>query len=330
MPGEHGAGGDGQHAARDAQQWPQGRLLLDGSHGDRHRHRHLRRGGRRLLGRNDHGHRLPGRHDDWGRWHGRRDDRRRLGGHHRGRRNQDTRRPFRRHISAEWLSSPEFGQIRAVYKQVCGRGGVYFRPVNGKLNVIALHRNAPAYIGHRANADDAGHVLRPGSVAIAEDLQRHHAAFERWLPSVTRGSNEERAVIGWLRRTLSRGIRLPELGEDWVLIHQEWRLRGDDGKSRKTDVLAVHVPTGQLGIIEAKSRHEQRPEAVAQLQDYRRLWLRDGSELAPFFTTLLQAMGRLYGDAAAAGGRVEVGEPALFFAWPGILGHVRVERLTGI
>lgn len=229
--------------------------------------------------------------------------------------------------AAEWLGTPDFAAIKATYDDVCGLGATYFRVVNGKVNAIALHPKAPGYVGHRANADDAGHVLQPTSAPpTREELRRRHAAFERWLPTVKRRSAEERAVIPWLRAALRHSLALPELGEGWVFLNQEWRFPTDDGKGCKTDVLAVHTPTGQLGIVEAKESANLRSDAERQVREYGALWRRHSAELAPFFSKLLTAAGGLYGNRGAAATVVAEGDAALFVAWPGIIG-MRAERV---
>ncbi len=229
--------------------------------------------------------------------------------------------------AARWLDSPTFAQVKAAYDEACGPGAVYFRVVDGVLNAIALHPNAPGYVGHRTSHEDKGYVLRPGMAAPPLDnLRQRHAAFEAWLPTVGRVSAEEQAIIPWLSRALRNQLWLPELGPGWAFLNQEWRFIGDDGKGRKSDVLAVHLPTGQLGIVEAKSSVNQLGEAEAQVRDYQRFWQRDQHELAPFFTSVLRTMGRLYGNQGAAAASVVAGPAALFVAAPGTNG-MRVRRV---
>jgi hypothetical protein len=226
-----------------------------------------------------------------------------------------------------FLASPKFTEIKAVYDAACGPGAAYFRVVDGVLNAIALHPNAPGYVGYRTSQDDKRYVLRPGmAVPTVEAVAEMVAGFEAWLPTMGRSSTEEQTLIPWLRRALASQLWLPELGPDWVFLNQEWRFIGDDGVGRKSDVLAVHLPSGTLGIVEAKSRPQQLSEAREQVQHYQRYWLRDQEELAPFFTDLLRAMGRLYGNAEAARAEVARAPSVAFFLAPGAAG-VSVQRL---
>ena len=216
-----------------------------------------------------------------------------------------------------WLTSPVFAEMKAAYDRAFGPGAVYFRLVGGALNAIALHPNAASYVGYRTSYKDRSFILRPGmSVPSVADLRQRRAGFEAWLPTVRRVSVEERAVIPCLRRALQSQLWLHELGPGWAFLNQEWRFHGDDGRGRKSDVLAVHLPTGTLGIVEAKSRPKLLAAAEEQVRQYQRYWLRDQHELAPFFTELLQTMGRLYGNDDAARASVEKIPSKAFFLCP--------------
>jgi hypothetical protein len=227
---------------------------------------------------------------------------------------------------AEWMATPAFGELVAVHRQACGaRASIYFRPTDKGLVRIGLHPKAPAYLGFRMREDESGYLVKPGSkTPPVSEIEARFKAFEAWLPSVGRRSDEEQGVIPWLARALEEGLALPDLGKGWVFLHQEWRFVADDGIGKKSDILAVHLPTGRLGIVEFKSDASKLAEARTQVDDYARFWRRDASELAPFFTTLLRAMGVAYGNKEAALGSVST-EPATVFvgvASPGRRVHV--------
>ncbi len=156
------------------------------------------------------------------------------------------------HRAVKWMATNAFSELVRLHQAALGeRATVYFRPTDGGIVRIVLHPAAPSYVSFRAAHNDNGYRVRPGSVAPTLDaLRAQFAAFEAWLPSVGRRSSEERGVIPWLRTALQRHLLLPDLGAGWVFLHQEWRF----GAGTKSDVLAVHVPTGQLGIVEFKSR----------------------------------------------------------------------------
>lgn len=228
--------------------------------------------------------------------------------------------------AVQWLASPKFAEIKAAYDLACGPGAVYFRAVDGVINVISLHPSAPRYLGHRTSTADKGYILKPTTaVPDVQELRRRDAEVTRWLLSVGHPKAEEQAVMPWLRGALTGHLWLPDLGPGWALLNQEWRFVDDDGQSRKSDVLAVHLPTGQLGIVEAKSRDAQLPEARLQVRDYARLWRQHARELAPLFTEMLRAMGGLYANPAAAQATVATSPAALFVAAPGPTG-LRVEE----
>lgn len=128
-----------------------------------------------------------------------------------------------------------------------------------------------------------------------------------------------------LRRALANRLALPELGEGWVFLHQEWRFVAD-GHGRNADVLAVHLATGQLGIVEFKSSQGALPQARLQVEEYAELWERDAADLAPFFTDMLRAMGLAYGNELAARATVQAGIAALFVGVAGPSTPARVWR----
>ncbi|MBX3192835.1 MAG: hypothetical protein KF819_37975 [Labilithrix sp.] len=77
---------------------------------------------------------------------------------------------------------------------------------------------------------------------------------------------------------------LPELGPSWVFLSHEWRFIDDAGIGRKSDVLAVELSTGRLGIVELKDADAKLHDARAQVDGYAEWWQRDAAELAPLFT----------------------------------------------
>jgi hypothetical protein len=115
-----------------------------------------------------------------------------------------------------------------------------------------------------------------------------------------------------LTAALHGQLWLPDLGEGWVFLAQEWRFLNPYGTGKKSDVLALHLPTGRAGIVEFKSSEDALDEARDQVHEYGQYWQRDAATLAPFFTKLIQAMGTAYGNHDAASGRVSTEPPRLF------------------
>ena len=229
--------------------------------------------------------------------------------------------------TVQWIASNEFVAVKNAYDRVVGPGCVYFRPTASGVVVIALADDARGYVGFRTSHQDRGYLLSPGSAPPeVADLHARYRAFRSWLPTVSRESAEESAVIPWLRQALQGKLVLPGMGGEWLFLNQEWRFLRDDGGGRKSDVLAVHAPSGRLGIIEAKDSASKRAVAAAQVAEYGRYWLRDVGELAPFFTEVLRAMGRLYGNVWAATASVSRESAELFFAFPEALG-MKVETM---
>jgi len=226
------------------------------------------------------------------------------------------------------LNTPELHAYMQRCDAVVGRGRIYFRATGSGVVQIVLDAHAPGFVGFRTSADDRGYLLRPGGALPGEsELADRWRDFQRWLPSVRRESAEEQAVIRWLHQALCNQLRLPELGEGWVFLNQEWRFLDAAGKGKKSDVLAVHLPSGKLGIVECKDEGSKRDTAVEQLEMYAQAWARDNSVLAPFFTQQLRAMGRLHGSVGATSATgLSLGTAAQFFAWPH-LGGMAVERV---
>ena len=213
-----------------------------------------------------------------------------------------------------FMATQAFRDTVVAHREACGaRSAVYFRPTDKGLVRIALHPEAPGYVGLRTGGDDDGFVLRVGMpLPSVPEIVERLAAFESWVPSMKRRSHEERGVIPWVRRALESGLSLPELGPGWVFLHQEWRFVDERGQSRKSDVLAVHLPTGRLGIVEFKSAEAALGEAGFQVRAYGGDWQRDAAELATLFTDLLRAMGAAYGNGEAARATVSTSEAVLF------------------
>jgi hypothetical protein len=212
----------------------------------------------------------------------------------------------------EWMGTPAFGQLVAAHTLALGhRMTIYFRPNDAGLVRIALHPEARRYVGFRPRSEGKEHIHAPGApVPTAAELSEVLRGLEAWLPN-TSASEEERGVIGWLSRALTNQLILPELGEGWVFLHQEWRFV-DGAGGKKADVLAVHLATGQLGIVELKASRPALGQARLQVEEYAELWERSAAELAPFFTDLIRAMGVAYGNELAAQATVHPGPAALF------------------
>ncbi|MEI8195411.1 MAG: hypothetical protein WCI73_05830 [Phycisphaerae bacterium] len=205
-------------------------------------------------------------------------------------------------------------EIVTRHREACGnRMTIYFRPTDQGVVRIALHLKAPGYVSFRIDASDNTFLLRPFcAVPSVSSLQERLDAFESYLPTMTRGPEEEQGVIPFLRSALDSDLSLPNLGPGWFFLHQEWRWALDGGKGKKSDILAVHVPTGQLGIVEFKSSEAKLPEARCQVDEYADLWRRHAGELAPFFTDLLRAMGAAYGNDSLLNVKVNSGPAKLY------------------
>ncbi|HKP57121.1 MAG TPA: hypothetical protein VJV78_10385 [Polyangiales bacterium] len=222
-----------------------------------------------------------------------------------------------------WMMTPDFDEVVARHASATGdRASIYFRPTADGLVRVALHPKAPCILGFRTHAGELGHCLSPQQALPTEDeIRARMSAFEAWMPTVKRASAEERAVAAWLRRSLSDRLWLPELGAGWALLHHEWRFAG---ARKKSDILAVQVETGRLGIVELKWSAAQLPLARAQVENYADIWQHDAVELAPFFGDLLRALGRAYGNELAARAVVTTQRAALFVGAPDPEQRIRV------
>ena len=212
-----------------------------------------------------------------------------------------------------WMATPAFRRIVEVHEEALGPARIYFRPTDSGVVMIGLHDRAPRYVAFRTSRRDQGFKLgRTATAQTVDDVRRRWTAFEKWLPTVKGPKDEERGLIPLLRRALRNQLWLDELGDGWVFLHQEWRFVDETGGGNKSDFLAVHLPTGQIGIVEFKSSPSKLDEARHQVRQYGRYWSRDADELAPFFTDLLRAMGGLYGNGRAAEAVVSTAEAQLF------------------
>lgn len=216
--------------------------------------------------------------------------------------------------TVEWMATTDFRATVSVYGAATeGRGAIYFRPTEAGLSMIGLHAAATRYVGFRTQANDSTCSLRTNSpVPTAVDARERWLAFEGWLTTLKGSWEEERGVIRWLRHALEHQLWLPEMGPSWAFLSQEWRFVDDSGAAKKTDILAVHLPTSRLGIVELKDTSAQLSQARTQVGLYGQLWERHARELAPFFTDLLRAQGLVYGNEAAAVSKVAAASAALF------------------
>ena len=213
-----------------------------------------------------------------------------------------------------WMATPVFRELVVVHRAACGtKMSVYFRPTEQGLVRLALHPRAPSYVGFRTDAKDKTLLLRCGCLVPSQaSLQERLYAFEAWLPQMRRVSDEEQGVIPWLRAAVDGNLSLPSLGDGWVFLHQEWRWAENNDTCLKSDILAVHVPTGRLGIVEFKSTESKLPVARQEVDDYAGCWEHQAQKLAPLFTGLLRAMGAAYGNEAMSRGKVDPGPAQLF------------------
>jgi hypothetical protein len=236
--------------------------------------------------------------------------------------------PRHRHV-VTWMSTPEFRRLVDVHAAALGdRMTVYFRPTDRGLVRIALHPDAARYVGFRSQAEGSEHLYVPGAeLPTIEEIGGVLRAFESWLPGAA-SLDEERGVIGLLRRALTNDLWLPEMGEGWVFLHHEWRFNRSAG-GKKADVLAVEIATGQLGIVEFKSSESALAEARGQVEEYAELWERDAAELAPFFTTLIRSLGLAYGNELAARATVNAGPATLFVGVASGSNPIRIRRHSG-
>jgi hypothetical protein len=226
-----------------------------------------------------------------------------------------------------WMATPAFRDIVRLHQEACGSTmSIYFRPTDQGVVRLALHPKAPAYVGFQRGDADSSYTLCPGGlVPTVKALQKLVRAFEAWLPQVTRPSMEERGVIRLLRDAVDGDLSLPWLGDGWVLLHHEWRWAGR-GAGKKADILAVHVPTKQLGIVEFKSDEADLPESRVQVDQYGGFWKQQAGELAPFFSQLLQTMGAVYGNDMMRQGAVEAKPAQLFVGIAPLSGDARIAK----
>ena len=220
--------------------------------------------------------------------------------------------------TVRWMNSESFTEMKLLFDRVTGKGGVYFRPTDRGVVIIVLDEEASSYVSFRTEAEDQAYLLAVGSPVPAEDdLRRRYRAFAIWLAGVQRSSEEERAVIPWIRSSLSSNLLLPGMDSQWLFLNQEWRFQDENGKAKKSDVLAVQMPTGRLGIIEVKNSYSGKERALEQIRQYGSFWQRDQKELQSFFTDVLNMMGKLYDNQWAMTAQVSNEPAALFFAYPG-------------
>ncbi|AKF05865.1 hypothetical protein [Sandaracinus amylolyticus] len=205
---------------------------------------------------------------------------------------------------------------RAAYARI--PGGVYLRPTERGLVVLALDGSCASMIGVGGRDRDDHVVARlPPSTAHVE---RALAGYEAKRATLARPSIEERHALALIAGALAGDLSLPWPGV--FFVHQEWRF----ADRTKIDLLAVDPSRGRWTVIELKKSEaaarandpRKGGDAWAQARAYAQRLHAERAELYPFFERIARALARHHGaPSAMCELRVDAEHvPDVLVAWP--------------
>lgn len=209
------------------------------------------------------------------------------------------------HLEAlDWLATPKARAFKAAYENVGGAGCVFPRLTDKGVSLMSLSEHVPSIVGVQTSKDDKGHVIHPRSpVPAGWKIAARWCAHEDWLQKVKKTVAIDQALVRWLRGRLDDQLRLPLLGDGWLLVQHRWSFGGTKKAPVNAEVVAAHRGSGQLGLISVDP--VTAPELPA-------LWIKSSKELAPYFGKALQLIGPLFGAQIEASFEVQPDDPAVF------------------
>ena len=217
-----------------------------------------------------------------------------------------------------WYALNSFLKIKEAYDEVFGFNNVYFRVINKGVTAISLDPTCPSFFGINANRVDESCYIYTNSTEkplnLYIELKRD---FDQHKNTIKRISEEEKAVIKYIRYSLQNKLSLMNLPEGYYFLNNEWRFLDFNQGGRKSDILGININNGSLVIIEFKSDRSKRNMAIEQVKLYSSLYLNAKTEYDNFFGLQFSAICNLYlGDCQHIKQPEFNSKPELFFAYP--------------
>jgi hypothetical protein len=221
------------------------------------------------------------------------------------------------HVRAvAYMRTPEFRHIVSLLDAHRDTGAVYFRPIDRGVCAVDLHpASAKPRIGLGKDP-----VIRCGWTT--EDLEPFLASRIAQLIDArerqTCGSAENRLEARLISAALRAGLTIPGFPPDLRFIHSQWRLdlvdEAGQAARRFTDLIAIDLNSRRLVIIELKAFRDR--SAGGQAARYREAFETNAEQLLPFFESVAQMMGELYGCPELS--RLQLAHEAIdaLVAWP--------------
>jgi len=214
----------------------------------------------------------------------------------------------------EYMASPDFRAVKALFESYPEIGGVYFRPTDKGVTVVDLHPDSPKpRIGVGEDP-----CIKCGT--SAEELTPTMEARIAYLQGVRarqrRPSLENQFEARLIREAQADHLRLPGFPARLRFIHSQWRMdRAHGGTAQLTDLIAVDLASKSLVLIELKVKADS--SALKQVESYLDYFRRNGEALRPFFVRVAQVMGSLYDCPELAALDAVAESPVALVAWPG-------------
>jgi hypothetical protein len=220
------------------------------------------------------------------------------------------------YATLEYMASPEFCEVKALFESYPEIGGVYFRPTDKGVTVCSLDASGQKPligVGRDPNLS-----CWSSSAQVAQQMSERIQALKEKQANAS-ASREKQFEALLIRQAQGDHLRLPGFPERLRFIHSQWRMdRAAGGTAQLTDLIAVDLPSGRMVLIELKAAPDY--SAVQQVQQYLAYFQDHGDELKPFFARVARVMGALYGSVELAA-LAAVEDPVVtMVAWPGASG----------
>lgn len=198
-------------------------------------------------------------------------------------------------LALKWYSSNTFLKIKEAYDKVFGYNNVYFRVIDKGVTAISLDPDCPSFLGINANRDDESCYIYTNSTA--KSMNTYIALkndFDEYKKQIRRVSEEEKAVIKYIRYSLLNKLSLRNLPEGYCFLNNEWRFLDFNQGGKKSDIIGINKNNGSLVIIEFKSNRNKRKAAIEQVKLYSSYYLNGKPEYDMFFESQYYALRKLY------------------------------------
>ncbi len=219
-------------------------------------------------------------------------------------------------LAVSAMAAPEFREIVALFDADPRIGGTYFRLVEAGFQPVDLDQ-----LSDKPLIGVGG--LFPPTASVEQLTTELDSRVEVLLAKRSTASrSEEKQVEAKITRwALAAGLGFPgRFPETLRFIASQWRI-DIGGRAKVVDVVAVDRDTGNLVVIELKTKPDKKAKLLAS--EYAKHIQQHADAYGPFFSAMAAAMAELYGctDMPAT---VNAGTVVAMAAWPADSGYAVV------